>query len=75
MTAFSSFHNLGKLDRTSAVVSERAPTGKWQMTNWPIRTRVLSKLCYKYEMTKGVVAGNVYITEKPNETQETYLHS
>ena len=25
VTAFSSFHNLGKLDRTSAVVSERAP--------------------------------------------------
>ena len=47
VTAFSSFHNLGKLDRTSAVVSERAPMGKWQMTNWPIRTRVLSKLCYK----------------------------
>ena len=29
VTAFSSFHNLGKLDRTSAVVSERAPMGKW----------------------------------------------
>ena len=26
---FSSFHNLGKLDRTLAVVSERAPMGKW----------------------------------------------
>ena len=29
VTAFSSFHNLGKLDRTSAVVSERTPMGKW----------------------------------------------
>ena len=29
VTAFFSFHNLGKLDRTSAVVSERAPTRKW----------------------------------------------
>ena len=28
VTPFSSFHNLGKLDRTSAVVSERAPMGK-----------------------------------------------
>ena len=46
VTAFSSFHDLGKLDRTSAVVSKRAPMGKWLMTNWPIRTRVLSKLCY-----------------------------
>ena len=26
--ALSCFHNLGKLDRTSAVVSERAPMGK-----------------------------------------------
>ena len=29
VTAFFSFHDLGKLDRTSAVVSERAPMGKW----------------------------------------------
>ena len=29
VTAFSSFHDLGKLDRTSAVVSKRAPMGKW----------------------------------------------
>ena len=29
VTTFSSFHNLGKLDRTSAVISERAPMGKW----------------------------------------------
>ena len=28
LSPFSSFHNLGKLDRTLAVVSERAPTGK-----------------------------------------------
>ena len=28
VTPFSSFHKLGKLDRMSAVVSERAPIGK-----------------------------------------------
>ena len=29
VTPFSSFHSLGKLDRTSAVVSERASIGKY----------------------------------------------
>jgi len=28
LSPFSSFHNLGKLDRTSAVVSEHAPMGE-----------------------------------------------
>ena len=28
VTPFCSFHNLGKLDRTFAVVSERAPMGE-----------------------------------------------
>ena len=28
VTPFCSFHNLGKLDRALAVVSERAPMGK-----------------------------------------------
>ena len=34
VTLFSSFHNLGKLDRTLAVVSERAPMGI-KKESWP----------------------------------------
>ena len=33
----------------AAVVSVH-PCGKWQMTNWPIRKRVLSKLCYIHNL-------------------------
>ena len=35
VNAFSCFHNLGKLDCTSAVVSERAPIGQSERAFYP----------------------------------------
>ena len=48
VTRFSSFHNLGKVDRTLAVVSEGAPMGKQES--------VLNKLRYNSNSYMGELA-------------------